>query len=72
MRVIRDEGIGTGSFICDFGQDQLTIEDVETNLYPEVVAAWIDPSVGRLLQPFQFTNLPAFMPAEQSSLRTDR
>ena len=43
IRVIRDEGIGTGSFTCDFGQDQVTIEDVEANLYPEVVAVWIDP-----------------------------
>jgi hypothetical protein len=58
IRVIRDEGIGTGSFTCDFGQDQVTIEDVEANLYPEVVAVWIDPSVGRLLQPFHFTDPP--------------
>ena len=72
IRVIRDEGIGTGSFTCDFGQDRVTIEDFEANLSPEVVAVWIDPSVGRLLQPFHFTDLPAFMPAEQSSLRTDR
>ncbi len=44
---------------CDFGQDQVTIEDVEANLYPEVVAVWIDPSVGRLLQPFHFTEPPS-------------
>ena len=30
VRVIRDEGVGTGRFTCDFGRDQLTIEDVET------------------------------------------
>ena len=59
IRVIRDEGIGTGSFTCDFGQDRVTIEDVEANLYPEVVAVWIDPSVRRLLQPFHFTEPPS-------------
>jgi hypothetical protein len=58
IRVIRDEGIGTGSFTYDFGQDQVTIEGVEANLYPDVVAVWIDTSLGRLLQPFHFTDPP--------------
>jgi hypothetical protein len=58
VRVIRDEGIGTGSFICDFGRDQLTIDAVETTLSPGVVAAWIDPSIERFLQPFRFTKSP--------------
>jgi hypothetical protein len=58
VRVIRDEGIGTGRFNCDFSRDQLTIEDVETNLSPGVVAAWIDPSIGRILRPFHFTDPP--------------
>jgi hypothetical protein len=58
IRLIRDEGLGTGSFIYDFGQDQLTIEGVEANLYPDVVAVWIDPSLGRLLQPFHFNDPP--------------
>jgi hypothetical protein len=58
IRVIRDEGIGTGRFIYDFGQDQVTLEDFEANLYPGAAALWIDPSVGRLLQPFHFTDPP--------------
>ena len=58
VRVIRDEGLGTGKFNCDFGQDQLIIEDLETSLSPAVVAAWIDPSIGRILQPFRFADTP--------------
>jgi hypothetical protein len=58
VRVIRDEGIGTGRFSCDLGRDELAIDDLETNLSPEVVAAWIDPLVGKLLQPFRFTLTP--------------
>jgi len=58
VRVIRDEGIGTGRFNYDFGQDKLTIEDAETNLSPGAVAAWIDPWIGRVLQPFHFTDAP--------------
>jgi hypothetical protein len=58
VRVIRDEGNGTGRFAYDFGHDQLTIEDISANLYPGVVAAWLDPSIGRILQPFHFSDPP--------------
>ena len=58
VRVIRDEGVGTGRFTCDLGQDQLTIEDMETNVTPGAVAAWIDPLIGKVLQPFHFSVAP--------------
>ena len=58
IRVIRDEGTGTGNFTYDFGRDQLTIADAETNLSPDVVSAWIGPPLGRILQPFRFTETP--------------
>jgi hypothetical protein len=58
VRVFRDEGTGTGRFNYDFGQDQLTIDEAETNLSPSAVGAWIDPSIGRVLQPFRFTDPP--------------
>jgi hypothetical protein len=58
VRVIRDEGVGTGRFICDFGRDQLTIEEVKTNISPGVVATWIDPDIERVLQPFRFSATP--------------
>ena len=58
VRVFRDEGSGTGRFNYDFGQDQLTIDEAETNLSPAAVGAWIDPSIGKVLQPFRFTDPP--------------
>ena len=58
VRVIRDEGHGTGRFAYDFGHDQLTLEDVSANLHPGVVGAWLDPSIGKILQPFHFTDPP--------------
>jgi hypothetical protein len=70
VRIIRDEGIGTGRFTFDLGQDQLNIEDVETNLSPGVVAAWIDPSIGRILQPFRFTDIPTIHAAGMVQLRS--
>jgi hypothetical protein len=69
VRVIRDEGIGTGSFACDFNREQLTIEDLEANLSPGVVAAWIDPSIGRILGPFHFTVTPTIHAAGTVQLK---
>jgi hypothetical protein len=70
VRVMRDEGIGTGRFTCDFGQDQLTIDDVETNFSPGVVLAWIDPSIEKMLQPFHFTATPTIHAAGTVELRS--
>src|SRR5205807_1262946 len=58
VRVIRDEGAGTGRFTCDFGKNRLVIEGAKTNISPGVVAAWIDPPIGKILQPFRFTGTP--------------
>lgn len=58
VRVIRDEGVGTGRFTFDFRRDQLKIEGVETKISPGVVTAWIDPPIGRVLQSFRFTETP--------------
>jgi hypothetical protein len=69
VRVIRDEGVGTGKFTCDFGKDQLTIEEVKTNISPGVVAAWIDPAIGRVLQPFRFTGTPTIHAAGTVQLK---
>jgi len=69
VHVIRDEGTGTGGFTCDFGQDLLTIQDVETDLSPGVVAAWIDPEIGRVLHPFRFTEPPTIHAAGTVRLR---
>src|SRR3984893_4796299 len=70
VRVIRDEGVGTGWFTCDLGQDQLTINDVETNLSLGVVAAWIDPLIGKVLQPFRFTATPTIHAAGTVQLKS--
>jgi hypothetical protein len=58
VRVLRDEGIGTGRFACALDREELTVEDVETNLSPGAVAAWIDPLLGRVLQPLRFSVTP--------------
>lgn len=58
VRVIRDEGAGAGRFTFDFGQDELSIEEVEANISPGAVAAWIDPSINKILQPFRFIDAP--------------
>jgi hypothetical protein len=59
VRVTRDEGSGSGKFNCDLGTDRITIDDVEANLAPAAVAAWIDTRVARFLEPIRFTAAPS-------------
>jgi hypothetical protein len=59
VRVIRDEGVGTGGFTYDFVKDQVNIQNAEANLYPAALASWIHPSIGKIVQPFRFTLPPA-------------
>jgi hypothetical protein len=59
VRVTRDEGSGSGKFNCDLGTDRITIDDVEANLAPAAVAAWIDTRAARFLEPIRFTAAPS-------------
>ena len=58
VRVIRDEGTGTGRFTYDFSQDQLTMEEFDATLSPAVVAAWFDPAIESILKSFRFSRPP--------------
>ena len=58
VRVIRDEGIGTGRFTCDLSEEKADDRRGRDELLSEAVAAWIDPSIGRILKPFRFTVTP--------------
>ena len=59
VKVTRDEGSGSGKFNCDLGTDRITIDDVEANLDPAALAAWIDTRAARFLQPVRFTAAPS-------------
>jgi hypothetical protein len=58
VQVSRDEGTGSGSLTYDFGQDALTVEHFNANLYPETLANWLHPAAAKLVQPFRFTKPP--------------
>jgi hypothetical protein len=58
VRVTRDEGVGTGGFTYDFVNNQVIVRDASANLYPKALANWIHPTIGQIVQPFQFTLPP--------------
>jgi hypothetical protein len=58
VQVNRDEGVGSGALTYDFGQDALTVDHFQANLYPEAFAAWVDPAAAKSVQPLHFTKPP--------------
>ena len=58
FRVVRDEGIGTGSFTYDFKNHEVRISNVKTSLRPAEVIFWIDPKVWKTIAPYKFHQAP--------------
>jgi hypothetical protein len=58
VRVTRDEGVGTGGFTYDFVNNQVIIRDANADLFPNALANWIHPTIGKMVQPFQFSLPP--------------
>jgi hypothetical protein len=58
FRVIRDEGVGTGSFTYDFKKHEVRIENVKTSLHPAEAIFWIDPKLLKAVAPYKFRQAP--------------
>jgi len=59
FRVVRDEGIGTGSFTYDFKKHEVRISNIKSNLHPAEVIFWIDPKIWKTVAPYKFRRPPA-------------
>ena len=62
FRVMRDEGVGTGSFTYDFKNHEVRIANVKSSLFPADVIVWIDPTLLKTVTPYKF-KLPPFTTA---------
>jgi hypothetical protein len=58
FRVIRDEGVGTGSFTYDFKKHEVRIENVKTSLHPAEAIFWVDPKLSKAVAPYKFRQAP--------------
>ena len=58
FRVVRDEGVGTGSFTYDFKNHEVRISNIKTSLHPAEVIVWIDPKLLKTVVPYKFHQSP--------------
>jgi AsmA-like C-terminal region len=58
LRVVRDEGIGTGSFTYDFAKHEVRVENIKAGLWPAEVIFWIDPTLKDTVTPYRFRQPP--------------
>lgn len=59
VQVRRPEGSGSGSFVYDFGQNQVRLADIRTTMNPFNVLQWADPKVARETEPYRFKAPPS-------------
>ena len=58
FRVVRDEGIGTGSFTYDFKKHEVRVSNIKSNLRPAEAIFWIDPKIWKTVAPYKFRRPP--------------
>lgn len=58
LRVVRDEGVGTGSFTYDFKKHEVRFSNIRSSLTPSEVILWIDPKLLKSVTPYKFRQPP--------------
>ena len=58
LRIVRDEGVGTGSFTYDFLKKEVRLKDVKSTLRPTEAILWIDPKLFKEVVPYKFRQPP--------------
>jgi len=58
FRVVRDEGVGSGSFTYDFKKHEVRFSNIKTSLHPADAILWIDPKLLKSVTPYKFKQPP--------------
>lgn len=58
LRVVRDEGIGTGNFTYDFKKHEVRVSNIKSLLRPTDAIFWIDPKLWKTVLPYKFRYPP--------------
>jgi hypothetical protein len=54
----RGKAVGKGTFVYDFGGQQVRLQDVESTMPPVDVMMWIDPKIAEVIKPYRFRQPP--------------
>lgn len=58
IHVVRDEGVGSGSFTYDFKKHEVRVSNIRSSLSPADAIFWIDPKVSKTVAPYKFRQPP--------------
>lgn len=58
IKAHRPEGSASGAFTYDFGQKQVRLDGIHSNMYPFNVLQWADPDVAKETKPYRFKSPP--------------
>ena len=58
LRVVRDEGVASGTFTYDFKQREVRFSGIKTSIHPADAILWIDPDVLKAVTPYKFHQPP--------------
>lgn len=56
--VTAGKGVGTGTFVYDFGMQQVRLNNVNSTLSPVEVLMWVDPKIADGVRPYRFRQPP--------------
>ncbi|MGC2579421.1 MAG: hypothetical protein WA376_17790 [Terrimicrobiaceae bacterium] len=54
----RGKAVGKGTFVYDFGGQQVVLQDIESTMPPVDVMMWIDPNIANVIKPYRFRQPP--------------
>jgi hypothetical protein len=54
----RGKAAGKGTFVYDFGGQQILLQNVESTMPPVDVMMWIDPKIAEVIKPYRFRQPP--------------
>ena len=58
LRVVRDEGVGTGAFTYDFKNHEVRVANIKATVRPAEAIFWIDPNLWKAVAPYKFRQPP--------------
>lgn len=58
LEVRRGSGLGTGTFVYDFGQQQVRLENIVSTLDPYQIMLWVDRGIAETIRVYRFRAAP--------------
>ena len=58
LHVVRDEGVGTGSFTYDDPKHEVRVHHIRTTVRPTEAIYWIEPKLFKNIEPYKFRSPP--------------